>query len=83
LKVVERDAKMKKYVLVRKKFAASLRSFESKRSTEKEKIGRFIGLMQEDRKKGSSNRGKYHKIDFDFSLDKICKKFKRKRLEDL
>ena len=68
---------MKKYVLVRKKFAASLRSFESKRVTEKEKVGRFIGMMQENRKKEQKKRGSYHKIDFDFKLDKICKKFKR------
>ena len=78
LKVVERDAKMKKFVLVRKKFAASLRSFESKRALDQEKVGRFVGLMQEDRKKNPKKRGSYHKIDFDFDLSKICKKMKRK-----
>ena len=45
LKVKERDAKMKKFVLVRKKFAATLRAFESKRSMDQEKVGRFVGLM--------------------------------------
>ena len=78
LKVVERNAKMKKFVLVRKKFAASLRSFESKRVLDPEKVGRFVGLMQEDRKKNPKKRGSYHKIDFDFDLSKICKKMKRK-----
>ena len=36
---------MKKFVLVRKKFAATLKSFESKRATDHEKVGRFVGLM--------------------------------------
>jgi len=77
LKVVKRDAKLKKYVLVRKKFAKTLKTFESKRSSEKEKVGRFVGLMQEDRKKNPKRRGHYNKIEFDFDLSKLCKKIKR------
>lgn len=80
LKIVERDAKMKKFVLVRKKFAATLKAFESKRATDPEKVGRFVGLMQEDRKKNPKKRGSYSKVDFDFDLSKICKKLKRKHL---
>ena len=80
LKVVERDAKMKKFVLVRKKFAASLRSFESKRAEDKEKVGRFVGLMQEDRKKNPKKRGSYSKIEFDFDIRKMFKIMKRKPL---
>ena len=41
---------MKKYVLVKKNWAAKLKAFESKRKDEPVKPGRFIGLMQEDRK---------------------------------
>lgn len=76
LKVIERDAKMKKFVLVRKKYSTLLKAFESKRSNEKEKVGRFIGLMQEDRKRDPKKRERYHKVDFDFNLDSICKKVK-------
>lgn len=77
LKVVERNAKLKKFVLVRKKFANSLRSFESKRADDKEKVGRFVGLMQEDRKKNPKKRGSYNSLDFDFTLSEVSKKFKR------
>lgn len=69
---------MKKFVLVQKKFAKSLRSFESKRVTDEEKVGRFVGLMQEDRKKNPKKRGSYSKVDFDIDFGKICKKMKRK-----
>jgi len=75
-KVKERHVKMKKFVLVRKKFAKTLKTFESKRSTEVEKVGRFIGMMQEDRKKVLKKRDKYQKVDFDFNLDQIVKKKK-------
>ena len=80
LKIKERDAKMKKFVLVRKEFAATLKAFESKRATDPEKIGRFVGMMQEDRKKNPKKRGSYHKVEFDINFKKICKKFKRKHL---
>ena len=50
-KVKKRDAKLKKYVLVKKSFAKKLKSFISKRKDESSKPGRFVGLMQEDRKK--------------------------------
>lgn len=50
-KVQAREAKMKKYVLVKKEWANKLEAFESKRKDEPIKPGRFIGLMQEDRKK--------------------------------
>ncbi len=59
---------MKKFVLVRKEFANTLRSFESKRADDKEKVGRFVGLMQEDRKKDPKKRGSYQTVDFDFTL---------------
>ena len=59
---------MKKFVLVRKEFANTLRSFESKRGDDKEKVGRFVGLMQEDRKKDPKKRGSYQTVDFDFTL---------------
>lgn len=71
---------MKKFVLVRKKFAATLRGFESKRSTDHEKVGRFVGLMQEDRKKNPKKRSSYSKVDFDIDFGKICKKVKRNQL---
>ena len=53
LKVVERNAKMKKFVLVRKKFAASLRSFESKsfRSRESWKIRRTDARRSQEESK--------------------------------
>ena len=41
---------MKKYVLVKKNWAEKLKAFESKRKDEPLKPGRFIGLMQKDRK---------------------------------
>ena len=41
---------MKKYVIVKKSYAEKLKKFISKRKDEKIRPGRFIGLMQEDRK---------------------------------
>ena len=62
---------MKKYVVVKKSYAKKLKKFMSKRKDEKIKPGRFIGLMQEDRKKEVSERKRYSKVDFDF----ICQDF--------
>ena len=68
-KVQAREAKMKKYVIVQKSWAAKLKAFESKRKDEPVKPGRFIGLMQEDRKKKKVQRKKYSDIAFDFAFD--------------
>ena len=67
---------MKKYVIVKKGWAAKLKKFESKRKDEPVKPGRFIGLMQEDRKKKKIKRKKYSDIAFDFSFDNELKKVK-------
>lgn len=72
----EREKKMKKYVKVRKKFSLALKLFVSKRKEDPEKIGRFIGLMQEDRKKNLEKRKSYSKVKFDFELEKVVKKVK-------
>ena len=69
---------MKKYVLVQKDWAKKLKEFESKRKDEPIKRGRFIGLMQEDRKKESAERKKYSDVPFDFDFDSITKKVKFK-----
>ena len=47
---------MKKYVIVKKSYAKKLKKFMSKRKDEQIKPGRFIGLMQEDRKKDEKER---------------------------
>ena len=67
---------MKKYVLVKKSYAEKLKKFMSKRKDEKIKPGRFIGLMQEDRKKEVSVRKRYSKVDFDFNFEELVKKVK-------
>ncbi len=67
---------MKKYVVVKKSYAKKLKKFMSKRKDEKIKPGRFIGLMQEDRKKEVSERKRYSKVDFDFDFDELVKKVK-------
>lgn len=67
---------MKKYVVVKKSYAEKLKKFMSKRKDEKIKPGRFIGLMQEDRKKEVSERKRYSKVDFDFDFDELVKKVK-------
>ena len=68
-KVQAREAKMKKYVIVKKGWAEKLKAFESKRKDEPVKPGRFIGLMQEDRKKEKAERKKYSDVAFDFNFD--------------
>ena len=75
-KVKKREAKMKKYVIVKKSFAKKLKNWHSKRMDEKFKPGRFIGLMQEDRKVEAAVRKRYSKVDFDFNFDKLVKKVK-------
>ncbi len=67
---------MKKYVIIKSAFAKKLKEFESKRKDEPIKPGRFIGLMQEDRKKASAERKKYSDVKFDFDFDKIRKEVK-------
>ena len=67
---------MKKYVLVKTSFAKKLKKFMSKRKDEKVKPGRFIGLMQEDRKVDRSERKRYSAVKFDFDFDKLVKKTK-------
>ncbi len=75
-KVKKREAKMKKYVIVKKSFAQKLKNWHSKRKDEKFKPGRFIGLMQEDRKVEAAVRKRYSKVDFDFNFDELVKKVK-------
>ena len=65
---------MKKYVIVKKSYAKKLKKFMSKRKDEKIKPGRFIGLMQEDRKVEVTERKRYSKVDFDFDFGKLVKK---------
>ena len=67
---------MKKYVIVKKSFAKKLKNWHSKRMDEKFKPGRFIGLMQEDRKVEAAVRKRYSKVDFDFNFDELVKKVK-------
>jgi len=67
---------MKKYVVVKKSYAKKLKKFMSKRKDEKIKPGRFIGLMQEDRKKEVSERRRYSRVDFDFNFEELVKKVK-------
>ena len=67
---------MKKYVLVKKNWAEKLKAFESKRKDEPLKPGRFIGLMQEDRKQEKTERKKYSDVPFNFNFDKDTKKLK-------
>ena len=50
----------------------------SKRKDEKIKPGRFIGLMQEDRKVEVTKRKSYKLVDFDFNFEKLVKKVKFK-----
>ena len=69
---------MKKYVIVKKSYAKKLKKFMSKRKDEQIKPGRFIGLMQEDRKKDEKERQSYSKVDFDFKFEKLVKKVKYK-----
>jgi len=69
-KLAKRESKMKKYVIVKSAFAKKLKKFISKRKGELIKPGRFIGLMQEDRKKESAERKKYSDVKFDFDLIK-------------
>ena len=75
-KVKKREAKLKKYVLVKKSFAKKLKKFVTKRKGEISKPGRFIGLMQEDRKKEPTVRKKYSRVPFDFNFEEIVKKVK-------
>ena len=67
---------MKKYVLVKTSFAKKLKKFMSKRKDEKVKPGRFIGLMQEDRKVDRAERKRYSVVKFDFDFDKLVTKTK-------
>ena len=67
---------MKKYLIVKSAFAKKLKKFISKRKDELIKPGRFIGLMQEDRKKEPVERKKYSDVQFDFDFHKIKKKVK-------
>ena len=67
---------MKKYVIVKKSYAKKLKKFMSKRKDEQIKPGRFIGLMQEDRKKEVTERKRYSKVDFDFNFEELVKKVK-------
>ena len=75
-KIKVREQKLKKYVLVRSKFAATLKAFESKRKDDPEKLGRFIGMMQEDRKKVLKKRKRHSVDDFDFNLADLSQKKK-------
>jgi len=45
--------------LVKESFAKKLKKFVTKRKGEISKPGRFVGLMQEDRKKDSQPRKKH------------------------
>jgi hypothetical protein len=67
---------MKKYVIVEKSYAEKLKKFISKRKDEKIRPGRFIGLMQEDRKVEEVERKRYSKVDFDFNFEELVKKVK-------
>ena len=67
---------MKKYVIVKKSYAEKLKKFISKRKDEKIRPGRFIGLMQEDRKVEVAERKRYSRVAFDFNFEELVKKVK-------
>ena len=67
---------MKKYVKVKKSFATKLKTFVSKIQKKSPNQGRFIGLMQEDRKKVKEERKNYSNVDFAFEFDDVTKKVK-------
>lgn len=75
-KVKMRESKQKKYVVVKKSYAKKLKKFMSKRKDEVSKPGRFVGLMQEDRKKESEPRKRYESVDFDFNFGELVKKIR-------
>ena len=67
---------MKKYVKVKKSFATKLKTFVSKIQKESSDKGRFIGLMQEDRKQEKEERKSHSNVDFAFEFDDVTKKVK-------